>query len=193
MPEQEFLPPRSPAGSPGRGPYDPVGHQDEDPPPWANLAPVRPVRSRGPGGSARPSDRVSAGHTTSSWPVEDPAQPWAGPGPDDQEQEPRGRSRPGRRADGAARKQPSASGWTRQRCRGARLTSADDRPKSTANSSGSFHMSAAAASDHERSTDDSRDGTHFAWCEPRRKSPWDRDVAPNLSRRAESLRLADAN
>jgi hypothetical protein len=41
VPEQEFLPPRSPAGSPGSGPHGSVGHQDEDPPPWANLSPVR--------------------------------------------------------------------------------------------------------------------------------------------------------
>jgi hypothetical protein len=103
VPEQEFLPPRSSAGSPVRGPYDPAGHQAEDPPPWANLAPVRPGRSRGPGGSARPGDGVSAGYATDAWPAKDPGPPGARPGPDDQEQGPRGRSRrPGRRALRAA-------------------------------------------------------------------------------------------
>jgi hypothetical protein len=45
VPEQEFLPPRSPAGSPGPGPRSRSGYQDEDPPPWASLSPVRPGRS----------------------------------------------------------------------------------------------------------------------------------------------------
>ncbi len=46
MPEQEFPPPRPSAGSyrPDRG--------DEDPPPWADLPPVRPVRPRLPDGAA---------------------------------------------------------------------------------------------------------------------------------------------
>jgi hypothetical protein len=43
VPEQEFLPPRPPAGS-----Y--VPDRDEDPPPWAGLPPVRPRRA-GPGGA----------------------------------------------------------------------------------------------------------------------------------------------
>ena len=42
MPEQEFLPPRRPAGFPG--PDVPRGYQDEDPPPWAGLPSVRPSR-----------------------------------------------------------------------------------------------------------------------------------------------------
>jgi hypothetical protein len=62
VPEQEFLPSRSPAGSPGPGPHGPhrphgpLG-QDEDPP-WANLSPVgprgrsRPAGGRAPGGRA---------------------------------------------------------------------------------------------------------------------------------------------
>ncbi len=45
MPEQEFPPPR-----PAAGPYRP-GRDDEDPPPWANLPPVRPVRRRPAGGN----------------------------------------------------------------------------------------------------------------------------------------------
>jgi hypothetical protein len=42
VPEQEFLPPRRPAGFPG--PDVPPGYQDEDPPPWAGLPSVRPSR-----------------------------------------------------------------------------------------------------------------------------------------------------
>ena len=41
MPEQEYLPSRQPGGSQG------PGLDDQDPPPWANLSPVRPAR---PGG-----------------------------------------------------------------------------------------------------------------------------------------------
>jgi len=44
VPEQEFLPPRRPAGSRGPGPHGRHAHQDEDPPPWATLPPVRPAR-----------------------------------------------------------------------------------------------------------------------------------------------------
>ena len=48
MPEQEFPPPRRPARfqrpGPGPGPDGQYRRQDEDPPPWANLPPVRPVR-----------------------------------------------------------------------------------------------------------------------------------------------------
>jgi hypothetical protein len=52
VPEQEFLPPRPPSGfrrsgppgPPGPGPGGRHGRQDEDPPPWANLPPVRPAR-----------------------------------------------------------------------------------------------------------------------------------------------------
>jgi len=51
VPEQDYLPPRPPAGSYAPGPYGP---QDEDPPPWANLSPVRPA---GPGGRGEPAGR----------------------------------------------------------------------------------------------------------------------------------------
>jgi len=47
VPEQEFLPPRRPVRS-----YRP-DQQDEEPPPWANLPPVRPARPRGPGNPGR--------------------------------------------------------------------------------------------------------------------------------------------
>jgi hypothetical protein len=47
VPEQEFLPPRRSARS-----YRP-DQQDEEPPPWANLPPVRPARPRGPGAPGR--------------------------------------------------------------------------------------------------------------------------------------------
>ena len=52
MPEQEYLPPRRP-GDPARS-YRP-DLDEEDPPPWADLPPVRPARPAGPGGSAGPS------------------------------------------------------------------------------------------------------------------------------------------
>jgi hypothetical protein len=85
VPEQEFLPPRPPAGS--RSPYGP-GYQDEDPPPWANLSPVRPA------GPARPADP----------PPQEHAPYWAGP--DDgggEDQPPHGHRRmPGGRALRAA-------------------------------------------------------------------------------------------
>jgi len=44
VPEQEYLPPGQPGGSPG------PGRHDEDPPPWANLSPAAPRRT--PGGRA---------------------------------------------------------------------------------------------------------------------------------------------
>jgi hypothetical protein len=90
VPEQEFLPPRPPAGS--RGPDGP-GYQDEDPPPWANLSPAGPA---GPARRARPAR------------PDDPRQQeqvpyWAGPGADDEDQPPRGHRRvPGGRALRAA-------------------------------------------------------------------------------------------
>jgi hypothetical protein len=43
VPEQEYLSPRPPGGPVGPGP------DDEDPPLWANLSPVRPARSGGVG------------------------------------------------------------------------------------------------------------------------------------------------
>jgi hypothetical protein len=73
VPEQEFLPPRPPGRfrrpgpprppGPGPGPDGPYGHQDEDPPPWADLPPVRPARP------ARPA----AGYPTGSRPAPGPA------------------------------------------------------------------------------------------------------------------------
>ena len=72
MPEQEFLPPRRPAGFPG--PDVPPGSQDEDPPPWAGLPSVRP---------SRPAPDYPMG----SWPTAGPPPPqgqeqvpdWVGP------------------------------------------------------------------------------------------------------------------
>ncbi|MGH3286481.1 MAG: hypothetical protein ACRDPD_17685, partial [Streptosporangiaceae bacterium] len=83
MPEQEFLPPRRPAGFPG--PAVPPGYQDEDPPPWAGLPSVGP--------SVRPS-RPAPGYPMGSWQTAGPPPPrvqeqvpdWAGPdaaAPDD--------------------------------------------------------------------------------------------------------------
>jgi hypothetical protein len=80
VPEQEFLPPRPPArwhrsGPPGPGPDGRRGRPDEDPPPWANLPPVRPTRP-------------AAAYPMGSWPAPDLAPPggpqppprsWAGP------------------------------------------------------------------------------------------------------------------
>ena len=66
MPEQEFRPPRSPA-RPGYS-----GRDDDDPPPWANMPPIRPPRSHrrtntpvpnpaSPlGGAAEPADRTDS-------------------------------------------------------------------------------------------------------------------------------------
>ncbi|HEY1003169.1 MAG TPA: hypothetical protein VGD83_26355, partial [Streptosporangiaceae bacterium] len=50
MPEQEFQPPRRLAR-----PYRP-DRDDDEPPPWANLPPVRPARSGHPDGPAAPFD-----------------------------------------------------------------------------------------------------------------------------------------
>src|SRR5215813_740229 len=49
VPEQEFQPPRRLAR-----PYRP-DHDDEEPPPWANLPPVRPARSGRPAGPGHPA------------------------------------------------------------------------------------------------------------------------------------------
>ncbi|HEV2256228.1 MAG TPA: hypothetical protein VGS06_24020, partial [Streptosporangiaceae bacterium] len=73
MPEQEFLPPRRPAGS--DGPDVPPGYQDEDPPPWAGLPSVVP--------SVRPS-RPAPGYPMGSWQTAGPPSsgpPLAGPPP----------------------------------------------------------------------------------------------------------------
>jgi len=72
VPEQEFLPPRRPAGFPG--PRVPRGSQDEEPPPWTGLPPVRP---------SRPAPDYPMG----SWPTAAPPPPrgqepvpdWVGP------------------------------------------------------------------------------------------------------------------
>jgi len=75
VPEQEYLPPRQPGGSPGPGPYD------EDPPPWANLSPGRPAGSGGvgggPGDDARYVGRVGTGYPMGSWQTAGPATPRA--------------------------------------------------------------------------------------------------------------------
>jgi hypothetical protein len=69
VPEQEFLPPRPPArfhrsGPAGPGPDGRRGRQDEDPPPWASLPPVRPA----------------ADYPMGSWQTPDPLPP-GGPQP----------------------------------------------------------------------------------------------------------------
>lgn len=76
MPEQEFLPPRLPAGFPG--PDVPRGYQDEDPPPWAGLPSVVPSVGR---------SRPAPGYPMGSWPTAAPPPPrgqepvpdWVGP------------------------------------------------------------------------------------------------------------------
>src|SRR6185312_10502746 len=50
VPEQEFQPPRRLAR-----PYRP-DRDDDEPPPWANLPPVRPARSGRPAGPGHPAD-----------------------------------------------------------------------------------------------------------------------------------------
>jgi hypothetical protein len=55
VPEQEFLPPRPPARFHRPGPGGPDGYPDEEPPPWANLPPVRPGTEY-PTGSRPPED-----------------------------------------------------------------------------------------------------------------------------------------
>jgi hypothetical protein len=100
VPEQEFPPPHRPGGSYGPGP------QDEDPPPWASLSPVRPARPRPGGREDVPGDgtwhggRVSGDYPMGSWQAGGPAAPpdsaasdgphwsepvpeWAGPDADD--------------------------------------------------------------------------------------------------------------
>ena len=66
MPEQEFPPPRRLAR-----PYRP-DRDDDEPPPWANLPPVRPARSGRPAGPAiRPVPGARPGGATATPP--DPA------------------------------------------------------------------------------------------------------------------------
>ena len=93
MPEQDFQPPRRLAR-----PYRPA-HDDDEPPPWANLPPVRPARSgrpgdpnthfdpaihSGPNSDSRDFSRSGSHRVTD--PVQDePVPPWAqwdGPGDD---------------------------------------------------------------------------------------------------------------
>jgi hypothetical protein len=73
VPEQEYLPPRPPARF--HRPDGPDGYPEEEPPPWANLPPVRP-------------SRPAADHAVGSWPDTDPPPPpgsreqvpaWVGP------------------------------------------------------------------------------------------------------------------
>ncbi len=98
MPEQEFLPPRRPAGFRRPGPGVPPGYQDEDPAPWTGLPPVRPA----------------VGYPMGSWPTASPAgpaespeaeqvPPWAGPEAQPEDEPPRDPPRqPGGRALRAA-------------------------------------------------------------------------------------------
>jgi hypothetical protein len=78
VPEQEFRPRRPPGrfhrpGPPGPvGPDDPYGHQDEDPPPWADLPPVRPAR---PAAEYPASARPAAEYPMGSWQTPGPGGP----------------------------------------------------------------------------------------------------------------------
>ena len=123
MPEQEFLPPRPPGRfhrpGPGyRGPDGSPDYRDEDPPPWANLPPVRPARPPGPG-PAGPGGQPGADYPRGSWPAAGspgspppgPAEPleqaqvppWAGPDAETEDEPPRDQPRaPGGRARRAA-------------------------------------------------------------------------------------------
>jgi hypothetical protein len=135
VPEQEFLPPRPPGrfhrpgparpSGPGPGPDDPYGYRDDDPAPWANLPPVRPVRPGAdyPMGSWQTPDPAAPGRSqpppgprgTAAGPrPEEQVPPWAGPyalpfeaeAEDEEEAPPRDRPRapagraPGGRAPG---------------------------------------------------------------------------------------------
>jgi len=98
VPEREFLPPRF------RRPDGPAGYPVEEPPPWANLPPVRPARPAAdyPMGS-RPDagPPPPPGPPLSSGPREEEQVPeWAGP--DAEDEAPRVLPRAGRRALRAA-------------------------------------------------------------------------------------------
>jgi len=103
VPEQEFLPPHPPArfhrpGPGSRGPDGPAGYQEEDPPPWANLPPVRPARPGGPGPQPRPG--------TAGPRAQEQVPHWAGPDAEAEDGVPGGRPRP---PDGRAGR-PAAGG-----------------------------------------------------------------------------------
>ena len=57
MPEQEYLPPRQPVDPAGS--YRP-DRDEEDPPPWADLPPVRPATPASPGGEGPGADENGA-------------------------------------------------------------------------------------------------------------------------------------
>lgn len=98
MPEQEFLPPRRLARS-----YRP-DHQDEEPPPWANLPPVRPQR---PGAGELGADDAYADDAyADELRVAEPVPQWAAGDADDSEDPPRPQPREpgGRAARSAARR-----------------------------------------------------------------------------------------
>jgi hypothetical protein len=88
VPEQEFLPPRF------HRPDGPAGYPDEEPPPWANLPPVRPARP-------------AADYPMGSWPAAGPPPP---PGPRQKEQVPRWAGPDGETEDEAPRDRPRAPG-----------------------------------------------------------------------------------
>ena len=110
MPEQEFLPPRPPGRSrrpgPGnRGPGGPPGYRDEDPPPWADLPPVRPARPAGPMGPMGPAGPIGPPPLGTAEPPEDEQIPsWAEPDAEPEDGAPRGAPH------GARRDQPRAPG-----------------------------------------------------------------------------------
>jgi hypothetical protein len=95
VPEQEYLPPRRP-GDPA-GPYRP-DRDEEDPPPWADLPPVRPPAGhRGHRAAEGPVPPADAGRP----PL---VPPWAVPEADENEEAPRPGRRGGRAMRAAARK-----------------------------------------------------------------------------------------
>jgi hypothetical protein len=111
VPEQEFQPPRRLAR-----PYRP-DRDDDEPPPWADLPPVRPARSGGPatpldpaihsGPNSDSGDFSRSGSHRVSDPVQDEPvpqwAPWDGPEDDAGEATPPPRTRePGGRALRAA-------------------------------------------------------------------------------------------
>ena len=110
MPEQEFLPPRRPAGFPG--PDVPPGYQDEDPPPWAGLPSVRPSRPA-------PDYPVGSWQTAGAPPPRGQEQvpDWIGPGAVAGDDAPPGSAPPGSAPPGSAppgsappRDEPRAAG-----------------------------------------------------------------------------------
>jgi len=120
VPEQEFLPPRSPAGfhRPGPGPDGPPGYRGEDPPPWAGLPLVRPARPAGPGPGPRPGPGPQPPPGPAEPREEEQIPEWAGPDAEAEDEAPRDQPRaPGGRAGGPAARARARRAAARRRRR----------------------------------------------------------------------------